>query len=67
MPAAPAAAGEAEYAMHADGAVFAEVKVNPISVKFASPGRRLRAAAALSIPSWVRSQLLGGMIWGASP
>lgn len=64
---APDPTVQAEYAMHAHGAVFAEVKVDPDlgQIRLA---RMVGAFAAGRIinPKLVRSQLLGGMIWGAS-
>ena len=56
-----------EYAMHAHGAVFAEVKVDP-DLGQIRVSRMVGAFAAGRIvnPKLVRSQLLGGMIWGAS-
>jgi xanthine dehydrogenase YagR molybdenum-binding subunit len=57
----------AEYAMHAHGAVFAEVKVDPDLGQIRLT-RMVGAFAAGRIinPKLVRSQLLGGMIWGVS-
>jgi xanthine dehydrogenase YagR molybdenum-binding subunit len=57
----------AEYAMHAHGAVFAEVKVDPDLGQIRLT-RMVGAFAAGRIinPKLVRSQLLGGMIWGLS-
>lgn len=53
--------------MHAHGAVFAEVKVDPDLGQV----RVTRLVGAFAVgrvinPRMVRSQLLGGMIWGAS-
>ncbi|GGH23486.1 dehydrogenase [Alsobacter metallidurans] len=61
----PAAAGA--YAMHAHGAVFAEVKVDPDFGQIRAT-RLVGAFAAGRIinPKLVRSQLFGGMIWGVS-
>ena len=61
----PAAQGE--YAMHSHGAVFAEVKVDP-DLGQVRVTRMIGAFAAGRIinPKLVRSQLLGGMIWGVS-
>jgi xanthine dehydrogenase YagR molybdenum-binding subunit len=61
------AAAQAEYAMHAHGAVFAEVKVDP-DLGQIRVTRMLGAFAAGRIinPKLVRSQLLGGMVWGVS-
>ena len=57
----------AEYAMHAHGAVFAEAKVDPDLGQIRIT-RMIGAFAAGCIinPKLVRSQLLGGMIWGLS-
>jgi len=64
---APDPAAQAEYAMHAHGAVFAEVKVDP-DLGQIRVSRMIGAFAAGRIinPKLVRSQLLGGMIWGVS-
>ena len=53
--------------MHAHGAVFAEVKVDP-DLGQIRVTRMIGAFAAGRIinPKLVRSQLLGGMIWGIS-
>jgi xanthine dehydrogenase YagR molybdenum-binding subunit len=58
---------QAEYAMHAHGAVFAEVKIDP-DLGQVRVTRMVGAFAAGRIinPKLVRSQLLGGMIWGVS-
>jgi xanthine dehydrogenase YagR molybdenum-binding subunit len=58
---------QADYAMHAHGAVFAEVKVDP-DLGQIRVTRMVGAFAAGRIinPRLVRSQLLGGMIWGVS-
>jgi xanthine dehydrogenase YagR molybdenum-binding subunit len=55
------------YAMHAHGAVFAEVKVDP-DLGQMRVTRLVGAFAAGRIinPRMVRSQLCGGMIWGVS-
>jgi xanthine dehydrogenase YagR molybdenum-binding subunit len=55
------------YAMHAHGAVFAEVKVDP-DLGQVRVTRLVGAFAAGRVinPRLVRSQYLGGMIWGAS-
>jgi xanthine dehydrogenase YagR molybdenum-binding subunit len=55
------------YAMHAHGAVFAEVKVDP-ELGQIRVTRLIGAFAAGRIinPHLARSQLLGGMIWGVS-
>ena len=60
-------AAQTNYAMHAHGAVFAEVKVDP-DLGQARVTRMIGAFAAGRIvnPRLVRSQLLGGMIWGVS-
>jgi xanthine dehydrogenase YagR molybdenum-binding subunit len=60
-------AAQAEYAMHSHGAVFAEVKVDP-DLGQVRVTRMVGAFAAGRIinPKLVRSQLFGGMIWGAS-
>jgi xanthine dehydrogenase YagR molybdenum-binding subunit len=58
---------QADYAMHSHGAVFAEVKVDP-DLGVVRVTRMVGAFAAGRIinPKLVRSQLLGGMIWGVS-
>jgi xanthine dehydrogenase YagR molybdenum-binding subunit len=58
---------QADYAMHAHGAVFAEVKVDP-DLGQVRVTRMVGAFAAGRIvnPHLVKSQLLGGMIWGVS-
>jgi xanthine dehydrogenase YagR molybdenum-binding subunit len=55
------------YAMHAHGAVFAEVKVDPELGQIRAT-RLIGAFAAGTIinPRLVRSQYYGGMIWGVS-
>ncbi|MEW6644870.1 MAG: xanthine dehydrogenase family protein molybdopterin-binding subunit [Pseudomonadota bacterium] len=60
-------AAQSTYAMHAHGAVFAEVKVDP-DLGQIRVTRMVGAFAAGRIinPRIVRSQLLGGMIWGVS-
>lgn len=60
-------ASQSAYAMHAHGAVFAEVKVDPDLCQIRAT-RLIGAFAAGRIinPRLVRSQLLGGMIWGVS-
>jgi len=60
-------AAQALYAMHAHGAVFAEVKVDP-DLGQVRVTRAVGAFAAGRIinPQLVRSQILGGMIWGVS-
>jgi xanthine dehydrogenase YagR molybdenum-binding subunit len=60
-------AAQADYAMHAHGAVFAEVKVDP-DLGQVRVTRMVGAFAAGRIvnPKLVRSQLFGGMIWGMS-
>ncbi len=60
-------AAQSTYAMHAHGAVFAEVKVDP-DFGQVRVTRMVGAFAAGRIinPRLVRSQYLGGMIWGVS-
>jgi xanthine dehydrogenase YagR molybdenum-binding subunit len=60
-------AAMAAYAMHAHGAVFAEVKVDP-DLGQIRVTRLVGAFAAGTIinPRMVRSQYYGGMIWGLS-
>jgi xanthine dehydrogenase YagR molybdenum-binding subunit len=60
-------AAQSTYAMHAHGAVFAEVKVDP-DLGQIRVTRVVGAFAAGRIinPRLVRSQLCGGMIWGVS-
>jgi xanthine dehydrogenase YagR molybdenum-binding subunit len=60
-------AAQSTYAMHAHGAVFAEVKVDP-ELGQMRVTRVVGAFAAGRIinPRLVRSQLHGGMIWGIS-
>ena len=60
-------AAQSDYAMHAHGAVFAEVKVDP-ELGQIRVTRLVGAFAAGRIinPRMVRSQLFGGMIWGLS-
>jgi xanthine dehydrogenase YagR molybdenum-binding subunit len=60
-------AAQANYAMHAHGAVFAEVKVDPDLGQI----RVIRLVGAFAAgrvinPHLVRSQIYGGMIWGMS-
>ncbi|MHB0769570.1 xanthine dehydrogenase family protein molybdopterin-binding subunit [Bradyrhizobium sp. 5.13L] len=64
---APNPAAMEEYAMHAHGAVFAEVKVDP-ELGQVRATRMVGAFAAGRIvnPRMVQSQLFGGMIWGLS-
>jgi len=61
------AASRNVYAMHAHGAVFAEVKVDPDLGQIRAT-RLVGAFAAGRIinPRMVESQLIGGMIWGVS-
>jgi xanthine dehydrogenase YagR molybdenum-binding subunit len=61
------AAAQSNYAMHAHGAVFAEVKVDP-DLGQIRVTRMVGAFAAGRVinPRMVRSQILGGMIWGVS-
>jgi xanthine dehydrogenase YagR molybdenum-binding subunit len=63
----PDPASQSAYAMHAHGAVFAEVKVDP-DLGQIRVTRLVGAFAAGRIinPHLVRSQILGGMIWGIS-
>jgi xanthine dehydrogenase YagR molybdenum-binding subunit len=60
-------AAQSTYAMHAHGAVFAEVKADP-DLGQIRVTRVVGAFAAGRIinPRLVRSQLCGGMIWGVS-
>jgi xanthine dehydrogenase YagR molybdenum-binding subunit len=60
-------AAQSAYAMHAHGAVFAEVKVDP-ELGQVRATRLVGAFAAGTIvnPHLVRSQYLGGMVWGVS-
>jgi len=60
-------AAQSNYAMHAHGAVFAEVKVDP-DLGQIRVTRMVGAFAAGRVinPRMVRSQILGGMIWGVS-
>ena len=60
-------AAQSIYAMHAHGAVFAEVKVDP-DLGQIRVTRLVGAFAAGRIinPRLVRSQIFGGMIWGMS-
>jgi xanthine dehydrogenase YagR molybdenum-binding subunit len=60
-------AAQSNYAMHAHGAVFAEVKVDP-DLGQMRVTRVVGAFAAGRIinPRMARSQLCGGMIWGVS-
>ena len=60
-------ASQSTYAMHAHGAVFAEVKVDP-DLGQIRVTRLVGAFAAGRIinPHLVRSQIFGGMIWGMS-
>jgi xanthine dehydrogenase YagR molybdenum-binding subunit len=60
-------AAQSTYAMHAHGAVFAEVKVDP-DLGQMRVTRVVGAFAAGRIinPRMARSQLFGGMIWGVS-
>jgi xanthine dehydrogenase YagR molybdenum-binding subunit len=60
-------AAQANYAMHAHGAVFAEVKVDP-DLGQIRVTRLVGAFAAGRVinPRLVRSQIFGGMIWGLS-
>jgi xanthine dehydrogenase YagR molybdenum-binding subunit len=60
-------AAQSVYAMHAHGAVFAEVKVDP-DLAQVRVTRLVGAFAAGRVinPRMVRSQFYGGMIWGVS-
>ena len=60
-------AAQDQYAMHAHGAVFAEVKVDP-DFGMVRVTRMVGAFAAGTIvnPKLVQSQYFGGMIWGMS-
>jgi xanthine dehydrogenase YagR molybdenum-binding subunit len=60
-------AAQSRYAMHAHGAVFAEVKIDP-ELGQIRVTRLVGAFAAGRIinPRLVRSQYYGGMIWGVS-
>jgi xanthine dehydrogenase YagR molybdenum-binding subunit len=60
-------AAQSHYAMHAHGAVFAEVKVDP-ELGQVRVTRMVGAFAAGRVinPRLVRSQYYGGMIWGVS-
>jgi xanthine dehydrogenase YagR molybdenum-binding subunit len=60
-------AAQSTYAMHAHGAVFAEVKVDP-DLGQIRVTRLVGAFAAGRVinPRLVRSQIFGGMIWGVS-
>jgi xanthine dehydrogenase YagR molybdenum-binding subunit len=60
-------AAQANFAMHAHGAVFAEVKVDP-DLGQVRVTRMVGAFAAGRVinPHLVKSQYLGGMIWGVS-
>jgi xanthine dehydrogenase YagR molybdenum-binding subunit len=60
-------AAQSAYAMHAHGAVFAEVKVDPDLGQIRAT-RLVGAFAAGRVinPRLVRSQYFGGMIWGVS-
>jgi xanthine dehydrogenase YagR molybdenum-binding subunit len=60
-------AAQSTYAMHAHGAVFAEVKVDP-DLGQIRVSRMVGAFAAGRIinPRMVRGQIFGGMIWGMS-
>ena len=60
-------AAQSNYAMHAHGAVFAEVKVDP-DLGQIRVTRMVGAFAAGRVinPRMVQSQIYGGMIWGLS-
>jgi xanthine dehydrogenase YagR molybdenum-binding subunit len=60
-------AAQSSYAMHAHGAVFAEVKVDPdLGQVRATRVVGAFAAGRIINPRMVESQLNGGMIWGVS-
>jgi xanthine dehydrogenase YagR molybdenum-binding subunit len=60
-------AAQKQYAMHAHGAVFAEVKVDPeLGMVRASRIVGAFAAGRIINPRLVQSQYFGGMIWGLS-
>jgi xanthine dehydrogenase YagR molybdenum-binding subunit len=65
--ATPNSNAQAAYAMHAHGAVFAEVKIDPDFGQIRAT-RLVGAFAAGRVinPRLVRSQYFGGMIWGVS-
>jgi xanthine dehydrogenase YagR molybdenum-binding subunit len=58
---------QANYAMHAHGAVFAEVKVDPDlgQIRVTNLVGAFAAGRVIN-PRLVRSQIFGGMIWGLS-
>jgi xanthine dehydrogenase YagR molybdenum-binding subunit len=60
-------AAQSNYAMHAHGAVFAEVKVDPDlgQIRVTHMVGAFAAGKVIN-PRMVRSQILGGMIWGVS-
>src|SRR6202000_779280 len=60
-------AAQANYAMHAHGAVFAEVKVDPDlgQIRVTHMVGAFAAGRVIN-PRMVQSQILGGMIWGVS-
>jgi xanthine dehydrogenase YagR molybdenum-binding subunit len=64
---APDPTAQTAYAMHAHGAVFAEVKVDP-DLGQIRVSRMVGAFAAGRVinPRLVQSQIFGGMIWGMS-
>jgi xanthine dehydrogenase YagR molybdenum-binding subunit len=64
---APDPTAQSTYSMHAHGAVFAEVKVDP-DFGQVRVTRLIGAFAAGTVvnPRMVRSQYYGGMIWGVS-
>ncbi len=64
---APDPAAQANYSMHAHGAVFAEVKVDP-DLGQVRVTRLVGAFAAGRVinPRMVQSQYFGGMVWGMS-
>jgi xanthine dehydrogenase YagR molybdenum-binding subunit len=63
----PDQAAQTNYAMHSHGAVFAEVKVDPdLGQTRVTRMIGVFAAGRVINPRMVKSQLLGGMIWGVS-
>jgi xanthine dehydrogenase YagR molybdenum-binding subunit len=60
-------AAQSNYAMHAHGAVFAEVKVDPDlgQIRVTHMVGAFAAGRVIN-PRMVQSQILGGMIWGVS-
>lgn len=63
----PNPTAQADYAMHAHGAVFAEVRVDPeLGQVRVTRMVGVFAAGRIVNPHLVKSQLFGGMIWGVS-